>query len=235
MMSDVTIPEDGSGLTVGVLGGTGPQGRGLALRWAASGLEVVLGSRDSERAEQAAAELNEELTSIPGAATVRGAGNRDAASEADVVLVSVPFDAHEPTLKDLVDALDGKIVVDCVNPLGFDKQGPFVLDLDGSSAAEQAQMILPGSRVIGAFHNVSAVLLADLSVTDLDTDVLVLGEDRDDVAVVQQLADRIPGMRGLFGGRLRNAGQVEALTANLIAINRRYKTHAGIRITGQGL
>ena len=231
MMNDVTIDE----FTVGVLGGTGPQGRGLALRWAASGLEVVLGSRDSERAEQAATELNDELSTVDGAATVRGAGNRDAAAAADVVLVSVPFDAHRSTLADLVDALDGKIVVDCVNPLGFDKQGPFVLDLDEGSAAEQAQAILPGSRVIAAFHHVSAVLLADLSVTDLDTDILVLGEDRDDVAVVQQLADRIPGMRGLFGGRLRNAGQVEALTANLIAINRRNKTHAGIRITGQGL
>ena len=231
MMSDVTIDD----LTVGVLGGTGPQGRGLALRWAASRLEVVLGSRDGERAEQAAAELNDELSTVDGAATVRGAGNRDAVAAADVVLVSVPFDAHRSTLADLVDALDGKIVVDCVNPLGFDKQGPFVLDLDDGSAAEEAQAILPGSRVIAAFHHVSAVLLADLSVTDLDTDVLVLGEDRDDVAVVQQLADRIPGMRGLFGGRLRNAGQVEALTANLIAINRRYKTHAGIRITGQGL
>ena len=231
MMNDVTMDD----LTVGVLGGTGPQGRGLALRWAASGLEVVLGSRDGERAEQAAAELNDELSTVDGAATVRGAGNRDAAAAADVVLVSVPFDAHRSTLADLVDALDGKIVVDCVNPLGFDKQGPFVLDLDEGSAAEQAQAILPGSRVIAAFHHVSAVLLADLSVTDLDTDILVLGEDRDDVAVVQQLADRIPGMRGLFGGRLRNAGQVEALTANLIAINRRYKTHAGIRITGQGL
>ena len=169
------------------------------------------------------------------AAIVRGAGNRDAAVTADVVLVSVPFDAHRPTLADLVDALDGKIVVDCVNPLGFDERGPFVIDLDEGSAAEQAQAILPGSRVIAAFHHVSAVILADLSISDVDTDVLVLGEDRDDVAVVQQLADRIPGMRGLFGGRLRNAGQVEALTANLIAINRRYKTHAGIRITGQGL
>jgi len=230
-MSDVTIDD----LTVGVLGGTGPQGRGLALRWAASGLEVVLGSRDSERAEQAATKLNEQLTAVDGAATVRGAGNRDAAATADVVLVSVPFDAHPPTLADLVDALEGKIVVDCVNPLGFDKNGPFVLDLDEGSAAEQAQAILPGSRVIAAFHHVSAVILADLSISDVDTDVLVLGEDRDDVAVVQQLADRIPGMRGLFGGRLRNAGQVEALTANLIAINRRYRTHAGIRITGQGL
>ena len=231
MMSDVTIDD----LTVGVLGGTGAQGRGLALRWAATGLDVVLGSRESERAERAAAELNEELSSVSGAATVRGAGNRDAAAESDVVLVAVPFDAHEKTLSDLVEALDGKIVIDCVNPLGFDKQGPFVLDVDGGSAAEHAQALLPGSRVIGAFHNVSAVILSDLSVTDVDTDVLVLGEDRDDVAVVQQLADRIPGMRGLFGGRLRNSAQVEALTANIIAINRRYKTHAGIKITGQGL
>jgi 8-hydroxy-5-deazaflavin:NADPH oxidoreductase len=231
MMSAVTVDD----LTIGVLGGTGPQGRGLALRWAASGLEVVLGSRDSERAEQAAAELNGELSAVDGAATVRGAGNRDAAAAADVVLVSVPFDAHEKTLADLVDVLDGKIVIDCVNPLGFDKQGPFVLDVEGGSAAKQAQVILPRSRVIAAFHHVSAVILADLSIVDVDTDVLVLGEDRDDVAVVQQLADRIPGMRGLYGGRLRNAGQVEALTANLIAVNRRYKTHAGIRITGQGL
>jgi NADPH-dependent F420 reductase len=231
-MMDAVTTDD---MTIGVLGGTGAQGRGLALRWAASGLDVVLGSRDAERAEQAAAELNEALAGVDDAATVRGAANRDASEAADVVLAAVPFDAHEKTLADLVDVLDGKIVIDCVNPLGFDKQGPFVLPVEGGSAAEQAQALLPGSRVIGAFHNVSAVILGDLSITDVDTDVLVLGEDRDDVAVVQELANRIPGMRGLFGGRLRNAAQVEALTANIIAINRRYKTHAGIRITGQGL
>ena len=231
MMDAVSIDD----MTIGVLGGTGAQGRGLALRWAAAGLDVILGSRDPERAEQAAAELNHELADVEGAATVQGAGNRDVASGADVVLAAVPFDAHEKTLADLVDVLDGKIVIDCVNPLGFDKKGPFVLDVEGGSAAEQAQALLPGSRVIGAFHNVSAVILGDLSITDVDTDVLVLGEEREDVAVVQELADRIPGMRGLFGGRLRNAAQVEALTANIIAINRRYKTHAGIRITGQGL
>jgi NADPH-dependent F420 reductase len=229
-MNDVTIDD----LTVGVLGGTGAQGRGLALRWAASGLNVVLGSRDGERAEQAAANLNSELSSVAGAATVRGLANREAAATADVVLVAVPYDAHDKTLADLVEALDGKIVIDCVNPLGFDKNGAYVLPVKGS-AAEEAQAILPGSRVIGAFHSVSAVILEDLSITDVDTDVLVLGEDREDVAMVQQLADRIPGVRGVFGGRLRNTGQVEALTANLIAINRRYKTHAGIRITGQGL
>ena len=231
----MTNPDDATNLTVGVLGGTGAQGRGLALRWAASGLPVQVGSRDSARAEAAAAELNDELASTSGAARVTGAGNRDVAAASDVVLVAVPYDAHEATLKDLVDVLDGKIVIDCVNPLGFDKKGPFVLDVEGGSAAEEAQALLPGSRVIGAFHNVSAVLLGDLSVTDLDTDVLVLGEERDDVAVVVELANRLPGVRGLYGGRLRIAAQVEALTANLIAINRRHKTHAGIRITGQGL
>ena len=227
----MTIPDDGSNITVGVLGGTGAQGRGLALRWAASGLSVQVGSRDSARAEAAAAELNAELSSTSGAAEVTGAGNRDVAAASDVVLVAVPYDAHEATLKDLVDVLDGKIVIDCVNPLGFDKKGPFVLDVEGGSAAEEAQALLPGSRVIGAFHNVSAVLLGDLSITDLDTDVLVLGEDREATDLVQALAETIPGVRGVYGGRLRNAHQVEALTANLISVNRRYKAHAGIRVT----
>ena len=126
-------------------------------------------------------------------------------------------------------------MVDCVNPIGFGPQGPFPLSVEEGSAAEQAQSVLPGSRVVGAFHNVSAVVLADLTLAEVDTDVLVMGEDRADVALVQALADAIPGVRGLFGGRLRNCGQVERLTANLIAVNRRYKTHAGIRITGAGM
>src|SRR4051794_33767017 len=113
-MGDMTIDN----LTVGVLGGTGAQGRGLALRWAAAGLDVVVGSRDAERAEQAAAELNSELSAVSGAAVVRGMGNRDASTAADVVLVAVPYSAHEATLADLAEALDGKIVIDCVNPLG---------------------------------------------------------------------------------------------------------------------
>ena len=211
--------------TVGVLGGTGAQGRGLAVRWAASGLDVVIGSRDAQRADEAAAEIAE-----TSGGAVRGADNVACAAEADVVLVAVPWDAHASTLEAVREAVAGKIVIDCVNPLGFDKQGPFALDLP-MSAAEAAQQLLPESRVVAAFHHVSAELLADLSHTTIDTDVLVLGEDRDDVAVVQELAERIPGVRGLYGGRLRNSGQVEALTANLIAINRRYKTHAGIRIT----
>ncbi len=220
------------GLVIGVLGGTGAQGRGLAIRWAQAGLEVVLGSRDAARAEAAAQEI---VALVGPDARVRGAANADCASAADVVLAAVPWDGHADFLAGLAQELDGKIVIDCVNPIGFGKQGPFPLDVAEGSAAEQAQSVLPGSRVVGAFHNVSAVVLADLSLAEVDTDVLVLAEERADATLVQALADVIPGVRGLFGGRLRNCGQVEKLTANLIAVNRRYKTHAGIRITGAGL
>ncbi|MGQ0482705.1 MAG: NADPH-dependent F420 reductase [Pseudonocardia sp.] len=215
--------------TVGVLGGTGPQGRGLALRWAAAGLRVVIGSRDAARAAAAAAELAEQA-GVDGE-QVSGADNAGCATAADLVLVAVPWDGHDTLLRSLRVELAGKIVIDCVNPMGFDKQGPFALPVEEGSAAEQAAALLPESRVTAAFHHVSAVTLADLSVPEINLDVLVLGDDREATDQVRALADAIPGVRGVFGGRLRNAGQVEALTANLIAINRRYKTHAGIRVT----
>jgi 8-hydroxy-5-deazaflavin:NADPH oxidoreductase len=214
-------------LTVGVFGGTGPQGRGLALRWARAGIRVVLGSRSTERAEAAAAALCDEA----GVDRVRGLDNAGCAAAADVVLVAVPWEGHAELLETLRDQLVGKIVVDCVNPLGFDKQGPFALPVEEGSAAQQAEKLLPESRVTAAFHHVSAVHLADLSMAEMATDVLVLGDDRDATDLVRALADAIPGMRGIYGGRLRNAHQVEALTANLIAVNRRYKAHAGIRVT----
>ncbi|HEY0637864.1 MAG TPA: NADPH-dependent F420 reductase [Pseudonocardiaceae bacterium] len=213
--------------TIGVIGGTGPQGRGLAYRWARSGLRVVLGSRAADRAAAAAAELNE----LAGVDTVSGLDNAGCAAAADLVLVAVPWDGHAATVAALRAELAGKIVIDCVNPLGFDKQGPYALRVDEGSAAQQAAALLPDSTVTAAFHHVSAVLLADATLDAVDTDVLVLGEHRDAVGLVIDLADAVPGMRGVYGGRLRNAGQVEALTANLIAINRRYSAHAGLRIT----
>ena len=145
----------------------------------------------------------------------------------------MPYDGHADLLRSLAGALEGKIVVDCVNPLGFDKQGAFALDVADGSAAQEAAALLPGSVVVAAFHHVSAALLDDPEVSSVDTDVLVLGEGehRDATDLVQALADAIPGMRGVYGGRLRNARQVEALTANLIAVNRRYKAHAGLRVT----
>jgi 8-hydroxy-5-deazaflavin:NADPH oxidoreductase len=209
-------------LKVGVVGGTGPQGRGLAMQWSKAGLDVAIGSRDAERAAKVAAELG---------ANVTGDTNDAVAAGSDRLVVSVPWAGHADTLRTLAPHVAGKIVVDCVNPLGFDKRGPYPLRVDEGSAAEQAQALLPDATVVGAFHHVSAVLLTDPDVASFDLDVLVLGEDRDAVGTVIGLVETIPGMRGIYAGRLRNAGQVEALTANLIAINRRYKAHAGIRVT----
>ena len=218
MSDDVDVSKK----TIAILGGTGPQGRGLARRFAAAGLSVVLGSRTQERAEAAAAEL-------PG--NVTGRANPDAAAAGDIVLVVVPWDGHGELLKSLASELAGKIVVDCVNPIGFDKQGPYPLEVAEGSATQQAAALLPDSTVVGAFHNVSAVLLEDPDIASVDTDVLVLGDDREATDLVQALASVVPGMRGIYAGRRRNAHQVEAFTANLIAMNRRYKAHAGVRIT----
>jgi NADPH-dependent F420 reductase len=219
---------DVSGLAVAILGGTGDQGRGLAYRFARAGQSVLIGSRAAERAAQAATEI----AGLPGVrGPVEGADNAGAAGRADVVIVAVPWDGHAATVGDLREPLAGKIVVDCVNPLGFDKHGPYALRVAEGSAAEQAAALLPESRVCAAFHHVSAPLLSDPEVDRIDLDVLVLGEDREAAATVQALAARIPVMRGIYAGRLRNAHQIEALTANLIAINRRYKAHAGIRVT----
>ncbi|WP_037607200.1 NADPH-dependent F420 reductase [Streptacidiphilus rugosus] len=213
---------DVSELVVGVLGGTGPQGRGLAYRLALAGQKVIIGSRSAERAEAAAAELG---------LGVEGADNAGTAARSDIVIVAVPWEGHAELLASLRTELAGKIVVDCVNPLGFDKQGAYALKPEEGSAAQQAASLLPDSRVTAAFHHLSAVLLEDREVAEIDIDVLVLGEERAATDVVQALANRIPGMRGVFAGRLRNAHQVESLVANLISVNRRYKAHAGLRIT----
>lgn len=213
---------DVSGHVVGVLGGTGPQGKGLAYRLARAGQKVIIGSRSADRARAAADELGH---------GVEGADNAEAARRSDIVIVAVPWDGHGDTLKSLAADLAGKLVVDCVNPLGFDKQGAYALKPEEGSAAEQAAALLPDSRVAAAFHHLSAVLLQDPEIEQIDTDVMVLGEERADVEIVQALAGRIPGMRGIFTGRLRNAHQVESLVANLISVNRRYKAHAGLRLT----
>jgi NADPH-dependent F420 reductase len=213
-------------LTLAVLGGTGPQGRGLAYRFAEAGLAVVVGSRSAERAEKIASQLAER-----SGGNVTGTSNVDAAAAGDVVLVVVPWDGHVELLHEVSPQLRGKVVVDCVNPLGFDKQGPYALAVAEGSATEQAAAILSESRVVGAFHHVSAVHLEAPALAAVDTDVLVVGDDREATDLLQALVDLLPGMRGVYGGRLRNAQQVEALTANLISINRRYKTHAGVQVT----
>lgn len=211
--------------TLAVLGGTGALGNGLARRWAAAGLPVVIGSRDAARADAAATEI------AAAGPAVQGLALQDAAEKADVVLLAVPWSAHGETCTLVAPSVTGKVVVDAVNPLGFDERGPYALAVPEGSAAQQAAALLPDAHVTAAFHHVSATLLADLSVPTIDTDVMVLGDHRPSTDLVQRLVETVPGLRGIYAGRLRNAGQVEALTANLIAVNRRYKTHAGIALT----
>lgn len=219
---DPRILPDVAKLRIGVLGGTGEQGRGLARRLAIAGHQVVIGSRDATRAQDLAAGLGHGVT---------GASNQDCAANSDVIIAAIPWDGHGELLTSLRAELAGKILIDCVNPLGFDKQGAFALTVAEGSAAQQAANLLPDSQVVGAFHHISAVLLLDENIDSVDTDVLVLGDDRAATDIVQALANRIPGMRGIFAGRLRNCHQVEAFTANLISMNRRYKAHTGVRIT----
>ena len=216
--------EEAARVAVGILGGTGDEGRGLARRLAMAGNRVIIGSRDAGRAAAAAA-------SVGSPARVTGAANEEAAGAADVVIVTVPWEGHADLLGRLASVLEGKIVIDCVNPMAFDSRGAYPIPVPEGSAAQQAAAVLPGCIVVGAFHHVSAPLLLDPDVLELDMDVLVLGDDRHATDLVQALAERIPGVRGVYAGRLRNCGQVEALTCNLVSVNRRYKAHAGLRIT----
>jgi NADPH-dependent F420 reductase len=225
--SDSAATADLSALVIGVLGGTGDQGRGLARRLSMAGQRVIIGSRDAGRAAAAAA-------TVGAPPQVTGASNEQTAARADVIVVAVPWEGHRELLASLAGELAGKVVIDMVNPLGFDKQGAYALDVPEGSAAQQAQAVLPDSTVVGAFHHVSAVLLLDPEVNDLNQDILVLGDKRAATDLVQALADLLPGARGIYAGRLRNCGQVEALTCNLVSLNRRYKGHAGLRITDLG-
>ncbi|HET9420964.1 MAG TPA: NADPH-dependent F420 reductase [Nocardioides sp.] len=215
------------GYSIAVVGGTGPQGKGLAYRFARHGHRVVVGSRTAEKASAAAEEINARLAGDP----VTGAVNADASVDADVVVIAVPWDGHDELVGSL--PLAGKTVVSCVNPLAFDKRGAhgLVIDDGRGSAAERAQALAPDAKVVGAFHNVSAVgLWGDDEF--LDEDVLCVGDSDEGKEVAMELARAVTGRDGISAGKLRLARQLEPLTAVLISINRRYKVHSGIRITG---
>lgn len=214
--------------SIGILGGTGALGGGLAYRWATAGLPVTIGSRNEERAAEAAARIG---SGIPTPHSLNSAGLIACAAKADIIVVAVPWDAHRHTLEQIRDAARGKIVIDVVNPLAFDKGGAYAPPVQEGSAAQQAQALLPDSHVVAAFHHVSSVLLSDQTAATVNTDVMVLGDDAESTRKVQELVRLIPGMRGIYAGKLRTAAAVEGLTANLIAVNRRYKTHAGIGLT----
>jgi NADPH-dependent F420 reductase len=231
----VTSSDTPDRYTVAVIGGTGPQGKGLGYRFARHGHDIVLGSRAAEKAEAVAAEVSERLASVAGAGTARGAANADAIAAADVVLLAVPYDGHDELVAALAadGALDGKTVISCVNPLAFDKRGAHGRVIDGGegSAAESAARIAPEATVVGAFHNVAAPALWGED-EFLDEDVIVVGDSVEGKQVAIDLAASVTGRPGVDGGKLRLARVLEPFTAVLISINRKYKTHSGIRVTG---
>ncbi|HEX8753117.1 MAG TPA: NADPH-dependent F420 reductase [Solirubrobacterales bacterium] len=214
-----------------IIGGTGALGAGLANRWAAAGAPVVIGSRSAERAEEAAAKVRE---AVPGA-DVTGLQNEEAAARSEIVFLTVPFRAQSENLNNLRGALrPGQILVDCTVPLAAAVSGKATRSLGvwQGSAAQQAQEMVPdGVTVVAALHTVGAPTLADTA-TELGEDILICGDKKADKARVARLVELIPGLRAVNAGPLEMARIVEQLTPMLISINSRYKTHAGIRLTG---
>jgi 8-hydroxy-5-deazaflavin:NADPH oxidoreductase len=210
--------------TVGILGGTGKEGSGLALRWAQNGYSLIIGSRSAERAGQAAAELRGK---VPGA-NVRGADNAAAAREAEIVILTVPHDAQMATLEGVKDELKGKVLVDATARVDWRKPRP----PEGKSSARMAQELLgPEVRVVAAFQNIPASALARPE-QKLESDVLVCGDDPQARADVVRLAEGA-GMDAYEAGGLDNGIVVEGLTALIISMNKRYKSNVcGVRVTG---
>ncbi|QIX25834.1 NADPH-dependent F420 reductase [Nocardioides sp. JQ2195] len=216
---------------IAVIGGTGPQGKGLAYRFAKHGHEVIVGSRAAEKAEPIATEIAERITSEGGSPVVSGSANADAAAAADVVLLAVPFNGHDELVESLAEQLAGKTIISCVNPLGFDKGGPYGLDVE-RSAAEAAAAIVPTASVVGAFHHVAAASLWSQDDYLDHEDVLVCGDSTEAKETAQELARAVTSRIGIDAGKLRLARQLEPLTAVLISINKKYKVRSGISISG---
>jgi 8-hydroxy-5-deazaflavin:NADPH oxidoreductase len=220
-----------SGEAIPIIGGTGALGYGLALRWARAGHAIVIGSRSADRAAEAARKLSQ---AVPDA-EIEGMSNEAAAKQGPVVVLTVPFRAQSENLNNLRAALEpGQILVDCTVPLAAAVSGKATRSLGvwQGSAAQQAQEMAPdGVVVVAALHTVGAPALTETS-SDLDEDVLLCGDRKADKAVVARLVEAIPGLRAVNAGPLETARIVEQLTPLLISINARYKTHAGIRISG---
>jgi NADPH-dependent F420 reductase len=210
---------------IAIIGGTGALGFGLAARWSRAGVPVIIGSRDAGRAREAAER----------AGASDGLENGEAAQRADVVVLTVPFRNQSENLTNLKGVLrDGQLLVDCTVPLAAAVSGRATRTLgvwQGSAAQQAGEMVPDGVRVVAALHTISAATLGDLDV-ELDEDILICGDRKADKRAVAELVGRIDGLRPVDAGRLEQARIVESLTALLIGINSRYKTHAGIRITG---
>ena len=216
---------------VAIIGATGALGFGLAVRWGVAGVPVIIGSRDADRAQEAAERASE---AVPQG-HFEGFENAEAATKADIVVLSVPFRSQSETLTNLKEHLrEGQLVIDATVPLAAAVSGRATRTLgvwQGSAAQQAAEMVPKGVRVVSALHTVSATTVRDLEAT-LAEDVLVCGDRKADKAQAAEIIERVPGLRCVDCGRLEQARITESLTAMLIGVNVRYKTHAGIRITG---
>ena len=214
------------------LGGTGPEGKGLALRLAQAGEDVIIGSRDAQRAAAAAGELAGLTRGVDGCGRIEGNDNVAAAEQADLAFLTVPYDAQRPMLEQLAGALTDKVVVNVIAPMRFERgRGAIAVPVEAGSAAEEAQSLLPDSPVVAAFQNVSAEELQEPG-KEMEGDVVVCADHREAKARVMALTEKIPNLRPVDGGGLGNAKYVEQITPLLVNINRIYKVHSGIRIVG---
>ena len=213
------------------LGGTGPEGRGLALRLAAAGEQVVIGSRVAERAASVAGELAT-LGGLPSGDSISGVENSAAAAQAEVVFLPVPYEAQRPLLEHLGRLLSGKVVVNVISPMKFERgKGASAVAALAGSAAQEAQQLVPQAQVVAAFQTVSA---EDLQQPDklMQGDVIVCSDHPEAKKLVMGLVEKIPDLRPIDGGALANSKYVEQMTPLLVNINRIYKIHAGIKIVG---
>lgn len=225
----MTAPTSPGTTDVGVLGGTGKLGSGLARRWAAAGLSVTIGSRDPARAGVRAAELAADLPA--GSGTVVGGSNADAA-RSPVVVAAIPTEGAGDLVGPLGAELAGNVLVSTLAPLEFDGDGPTPGRVEAGSAAELLAAAAPSARVVAGLHTIAASGLADLA-ADLDEDVLLCGDDDEALAAVARLVDdHLPGARAVMVGPLRLAAALEGLTAVLVSTNKRHRAHTGVRITG---
>lgn len=222
---------DGPARPIAIIGGTGPAGMGLALRWVRAGETVIIGSREASRAAQAAESIK---ARVGNHARISGMENSAACAAADILMLTVPFEGQASLIKRLKPAMTpGSILIDATVPLaaGVGGRASRTLGVWQGSAAQQAAELVPEEvSVVAAFHNVSADLMGGDN--PLDCDVIVCSDDRDAAQLTRELAAKIPGIRPIDGGVLENARIVEQITALLVGLNIRHKGHAGIRITG---
>ncbi|HET9407110.1 MAG TPA: NADPH-dependent F420 reductase [Candidatus Sulfotelmatobacter sp.] len=216
---------------IAIIGGTGPAGTGLALRWTHAGEAIIIGSRDAQRAQQTAANLKQK---VGAHAQISGMENSEACRAAEILMLTVPLEGQASLLKQLKPAIrPGSVLIDATVPLAAAVGGRASRTIgvwQGSAAQQAAELVPSGVHVVAAFHNLSAELLNGDD--PLDCDVIVCGDDPDAVKLARELAAKIPGVRAIDGGKLENARIVEQITALLIGLNIRHKGHAGIRITG---